>query len=147
LIEERNLVSDYKSPETRILPEITDESRAFWTGGERGELLIYKCLDCQGLIHPPAPACYHCQSINVAPRPVSGRATVAAKTINVHSFNPAMPSPFSVAIVELEEDSSTRLTTNVIGCPPESVHIGMKVQVEFEHYEDVWVPVFRPVAS
>ena len=75
------------------------------------------------------------------------RATVAAKTINVHSFNPAMPSPFSVAIVELEEDASTRLTTNVIGCPPESVHIGMKVQVEFEHYEDVWVPVFRPVAS
>ena len=140
-------MSDYKSPDSRILPELSDESRAFWTGGENGQLLIYRCDDCNGLIHPPTPACYHCRNTNVGPKPVSGRATVAAKTVNAHTFNPAMPAPFAVAIVELEEDPQTRLTTNVVGCDPYEVQIGMKVQVEFEHYEDVWIPVFRPVAS
>ena len=137
----------YQPPATRILPEISEESKAFWTGGEHGQLLIYRCSDCNGYIHPPTPSCFHCASTNVGPFAVSGRARVVAKTINAHTFNPAMPAPFSVAIVELVEDPSTRLTTNVVGCEPEDVQIGMEVQVEFEHFEDVWVPVFRPVAK
>jgi hypothetical protein len=32
----------------------------------------------------------------------------------------------------------------VVGCPPESVQIGMRVQVVFDHREDVWIPLFEP---
>jgi hypothetical protein len=34
-----------------------------------------------------------------------------------------------------------------VDCPVEDVRIGMPVEVEFEHHEDVWIPVFRPVAG
>ena len=34
------------------LPELTPENTAFWTGGERGELRIAFCADCERAIHP-----------------------------------------------------------------------------------------------
>jgi hypothetical protein len=50
-----------------------------------------------------------------------------------------------VAIVELDEDPETRLTTQIVDCAVEDVRIGMAVEVDFDQHEDVWVPVFRPV--
>ena len=40
----------------RMLPPITDENRAFWTGGAKGELLILRCGECGRWVHPPRPA-------------------------------------------------------------------------------------------
>jgi uncharacterized OB-fold protein len=40
-----------------------------------------------------------------------------------------------------------RLTTNVIDCPVDEVTVGMPVEVVFEERDDVWIPLFRPVAS
>jgi uncharacterized OB-fold protein len=84
--------------------------------------------------------------MDVAPAPVSGRATVATFTIARHQWYEGFPTPYVVAIVELAEDPTVRLTTNVVGCPPEAVHIGMAVEVAFEEWDDVHIPVFRPVA-
>jgi uncharacterized OB-fold protein len=52
-----------------------------------------------------------------------------------------------VAIVELADEPDVRLTTNVMDCDPGDVHIGMPVEVLFEQWDDVWVPVFRPVPA
>jgi uncharacterized OB-fold protein len=49
-----------------------------------------------------------------------------------------------IAIVEIEEEPAVRLTTNIVGCSPDDVHIGMPVQATFEQYDDVWLPVFQP---
>jgi len=49
--------------------------------------------------------------------------------------------------VSLEEQPSVRLSTNLIDVEAEDVHIGMEVAVEFEGIEDVYIPLFRPVAS
>jgi uncharacterized OB-fold protein len=79
---------------------------------------------------------------------VSGRATVATYTVNQHPwFGEAFPTPYVIAIVELAEDPETRLTTQIVGCRAEDVRFGLPVEVEFQQYEDVWVPVFRPVAG
>jgi hypothetical protein len=79
---------------------------------------------------------------------VSGRATVASYTVNHHPwFGEAFPVPYVVAIVELAEDPDTRLTTQIVDCPVEDVRIGLPVEVDFEQHEDVWIPVFRPVAG
>lgn len=79
---------------------------------------------------------------------MSGRATVATYTVNQHPwFGEAFPTPYVVAIVEIAEDTETRLTTQIVDCPVEDVRIGMPVEVDFEHHEDVWIPVFRPVAG
>jgi hypothetical protein len=128
-----------------VLPEITRDSAAFWTGGADGELRIYRCNSCQRYFHPPVGACYRCRSRDVAPQAVSGQATVATYTINHHPwFGDAYPVPYALAIVELAEDPEVRLTTQIVDCPIEAVRIGLAVTVDFEHHEDVWVPVFRP---
>ena len=49
-----------------------------------------------------------------------------------------------LAIVELVEQPSVRITTNIIGSLPEAVRIGMRVRVVFDHREDVWLPLFTP---
>jgi acetyl-CoA acetyltransferase len=49
-----------------------------------------------------------------------------------------------IAIVAIEEDDRVRLTTNIVNCDAEDVHVGMRVRVVFEAAEDVWVPLFEP---
>jgi uncharacterized OB-fold protein len=52
-----------------------------------------------------------------------------------------------IAIVEIEEEPAVRLTTNIVGCSPDDVHIGLPVHVVFEQYDDVWLPLFQPVPA
>jgi len=71
---------------------------------------------------------------------------VAAVSVNVHQWLPGFAPPYAVAIVELDDDRTVRLTTNVVDCDPWDVHIGMAVAVRFEEWDDSWIPVFVPVA-
>jgi uncharacterized protein len=135
-------------PTFRMLPEVTADSSAFWTGGAAGELRIYRCHNCEQWFHPPVGVCFRCRSRDVAPEATSGRARVAAYTVNHHPwFGEAFPPPYVIAIVELVEQPDVRVTTQIVGCPVEDVHVGMEVEVEFDHHEDVWVPIFHPVPS
>lgn len=115
-------------PKERLLPELTWESRAFWTGGFDGKLLICHCDACERFFHPPASACWRCRSTEVGPRAVSGRARVAAFSINIHQWLPGFPPPYVVAIVEIIEQPDVRLTTNIMRRSPEEVYIGMPVE-------------------
>jgi uncharacterized OB-fold protein len=128
------------------VPIVNDDDAPFWRGGERGELLIHHCADCGRWSHPPAPVCPHCHGRAVAPRAVSGRATVFAHTVNHQPWFDGLPPPYVVAIVELEEQRGLRLTTNIVGCAPDDVHAGLVVEVCFEPHGDLWLPQFRPVA-
>lgn len=130
---------------SRPFPVPTDEERAFWAGGSEGRLLIYRCGDCGRWFHPPGPVCPRCHRLDVAPRPVSGRATVWAATVNHQQWFPSLPPPYVVAIVELPEQLGLRMLTNVVGCDPEAVGSGMAVEVDFQRLAaDLWLPVFRP---
>ena len=130
-------------PATRIAPPVSDESRAFWTGGATGELLIQWCAACARWVHPPVGRCPTCGS-ELEARPVSGRGTVWTFTVNRHPFHPAVPVPYVIAIVELVEQAGLRFITNIVDCEVDEVELGMPVEVCFEPVgDDVWVPVFR----
>jgi uncharacterized OB-fold protein len=132
----------------RVLPRIDDTNEFFWTSGQDGQLRFLRCQHDGTYVHPPAPVCPVCLSRDVAPAPVSGRATVATFTINHQPWYPGLDPPYVIAIVEIEEQPSVRLMTNIVGCPPDDVHIGMAVEVAFEQYaDDVWLPFFAPRAS
>jgi uncharacterized OB-fold protein len=78
---------------------------------------------------------------------VSGEAVVHTYTVNEQSWGfPDFDPPYVVAIVELPEQEGLRLTTNIFGCDPYDVSIGMPVRVFFDQYEDVWIPLFEPVS-
>jgi len=80
----------------------------------------------------------------VAPTAVSGRGVVETFTITRHQFLPDMPVPVCAAVIELDEQPALHVWSNVVNCPLESIHIGMKVRVTFEQNADVWVPLFEP---
>jgi uncharacterized OB-fold protein len=130
-------------PVPRMPPHLTDANRAFWTGGANGELLIDRCGACGRWVYPPADSCPDCGG-ELAPQPVSGRGTLFTFTVNRHPFNPEVPVPYVIAIVELAEQEGLRFMTNLVNCDPESVEIGMPVRVAFEDHGEVFVPVFEP---
>jgi uncharacterized OB-fold protein len=132
-------------PERRLLPEPTRESRPFWTGGQNGQLLIYRCHNCSRFFHPPAPACWRCRGRDVGPEPVSGTGRIAAYTVNRQPWIPGFEPPYIVAMVELDDEPDVRLTTNVVGAEVDALTIGTRVTVCFENTDDIWVPLFTPV--
>jgi uncharacterized OB-fold protein len=137
----------YTRPGTRLLPDPTPESEPFWTGGANGELLVHRCRACTRWFHPPAPVCFRCRSLDVGPEPASGRGRVAAFTINRQPWIPAYPPPYVVAMIELADEPDVRLVSNVVDVAPEDVHVGLTVDVFFERWDDVWIPLFRPVGG
>ncbi|MGF2945632.1 thiolase C-terminal domain-containing protein [Mycobacterium sp. Lab-001] len=131
----------------RPLPLITQDNEFFWTSGADGVLRLQECRACASLIHPPAPVCRYCRSRDMGIRAVSGRATLAGFTVN-HRFSlPDMPAPYVVAQVAVAEDPRVRLTTNIVECDFGELELGRQVEVLFEQHEDVWLPLFRPLAG
>nr|WP_087576192.1 OB-fold domain-containing protein [Sphingomonas sp. CDS-1] len=128
-----------------LLPEITPENKAFWTGGEHGQLLIMHCDACDHAIHPPQLICPHCLSRSVTPRPAAGTGNVLSVTVNHQPWLPDQQVPSAIAIVELDGEKGVRMTGLVIDIDPADVAIGMAVETVFERVEDVWIPRFRPV--
>lgn len=127
----------------RLLPELNDVNRPFWTGGSDGQLLIHYCPSCARWVHPPTASCPGCDGVP-EPRPVSGRGTVFSFTVNEQTFNPDVEPPYVIAIVTLDEQDDLRLPTNLIGCDGIELTVGMLVKVVFERNGDHVVPLFEP---
>jgi uncharacterized protein len=131
------------APERRPRPAISDDTRFFWEGVERGELRIQRCLSCGELRHPPRPMCPRCRSLDWDAVRASGRGTVHSYVVPHHPRLPAFPDRYVVALVDLEE--GTRLVTNLIDVAPEDVRIGMAVELACTKVDDQLVlPLFRP---
>jgi len=128
---------------TRALPRLDSDNRAFWTGGAEGKLLLHRCQDCKGFVHPPRPVCRHCLSENVRPEAVAGTGVVDTYTVNHQKWSPTAEVPYVIARVAIDGAPGVFLTTNIINCPVDEVDIGDRVRVVFEHQADVWLPLFE----
>jgi uncharacterized OB-fold protein len=129
----------------RLLPAVGPDNEHFWHGGAEGELRFLRCDACREYVHPPAPVCPACLGRALTPEAVSGRAVVHTYTINHHPWIPGFDPPYVVAIVDIVEQEGLRLTTNIVGCAPEDVTIGMPVRVVFEaRDEGIYLPLFEP---
>jgi uncharacterized protein len=135
--------SPTSTPPKRLLPKIDDASRAYWTGGAGGQLLIAWCNQCGRFVHPPKRTCPGCDAV-LSFAPVSGDGVVFTYTVSHQQFHPDVPTPFVIALVELVEQSGIRLVANIVDCDPESVYSGMPVHVLFERQDTTFVPVFAP---
>ncbi len=131
-------------PSFRLLPRLSDDVAFFWTAGADGVLRLQRCNECGFRIHPPGPVCPRCLSRDLAPQEVSGRGTVETFSVNHQQWIPGS-DPYIIAWVSIDEQPDIRLTTNLVDVEPEDVTIGMAVEVVFEHNDDVYIPLFRPV--
>jgi len=117
----------------------------FWRSGADGRLRLLHCDGCGRFHHPPVPRCPYCYSDAVQPRPLGGGGTLVTFTVNRQPFLPGFTPPYPIGLVEVDEDPSIRLCTNLVGIGIDEIAIGLRVHVVFEPLgEDLWIPQFAP---
>ena len=134
-------MSDYNKP----LPHPNEVSQPFWDAAKRHELQIQRCNACGTHIFYPREACSECLAADLIWIPVSGKGTLYSYTIAQAPTHPAFADdvPYVIAIVELAE--GPHITTNLVGCQPDQVTIGMPVVTSFEDVsEAITLVKFRP---
>lgn len=132
---------DYRKP----LPRPTAISKPFWDAAHEGRLVVQTCTDCGHCQHPPRPHCLSCWSDALAWKPASGKGQIYSFTVAHRTSTKGFrdDTPYVVAIVETEEGA--RMTTNIVGCDPKSLAVGMPVAVVLDHVTDtVTLPKFTP---
>ncbi|HET6950204.1 MAG TPA: Zn-ribbon domain-containing OB-fold protein [Acidimicrobiales bacterium] len=126
------------------LPVIEGESRPFWDAAKDGRFLIARCRACGKAHHYPRPFCPTCWSDDLAWEEASGGATLYTySTVFVNDLAPFRDRlPYVAAVVDLDE--GPRVMTNVVGCDPADLSIGMRLRVDFQALtDDIAAPVFR----
>lgn len=130
--------------EPRVLPEVDEFNREFWTGGRDGELRINRCQSCGYWDHPAHAMCPRCKGRDLSFEATSGKGRVFSFAVNHHQWRPGLKPPYAVALVELAEQADLRVTTNIVNCDPADLSIDMAVEVRFIRQDDFYIPVFQP---
>lgn len=127
-------------------PIFDTDTEPYWRAAGQGQLLLTRCDHCRTYVWIPRPYC----PIDLAPTSwvqATGRGTVYSHT-TVHRGERAYAKrpPFVLAYVELDE--GPRIMTNIIGCHPHDVAIGMPVRATFdpvEEHQGIAIPRFTPL--
>ena len=114
-------------------PAITRDTRFFWDGIAKRQLLIQRCSACGRYQHPPGPMCPKCHSLDWAPAVASGRGTLYSFVVFHHPPVEPFEYPNPIALVELEE--GTRVVANLVGVPRAEIRIGMPLRACFRELE------------
>jgi uncharacterized OB-fold protein len=131
----------YKKP----LPRLDEENRPFWEACARHELYVQKCKSCGTLRYYTRALCPACLSDKTEWVKSGGRGKVYTFTVTYQNQSAGFREnlPYIMAYVELDE--GVRMLTNIVGCKPEEVKIGMPVEVTFEDATpEISVPLFKP---
>lgn len=126
-------------------PQPTPHTRPFWDACRRDVLEACACQACGHLFLPGGPCCPRCWAAELEWRPVSGQGEVFSYAVYRHRYHPALEVPYVVGLIQLAE--GPRLLSNVVGCAPECVRIGLPVRVRFDRIGDFVLPRFIPAAA
>lgn len=129
------------------VPVITDMNRDYFEGCSLGELRVRHCPRCNALFRFMHEWCPQCWSLDLSWKRASGRGKLDSFSVVHQAPYAAFESsaPYVLALIELDE--GVRLMSNVIGCSPDDVRVGMPLQVVFERRGDVVLPMFEPIGD
>lgn len=108
------------------------ETRGYWEGAARGELVLQRCGQCATVQHKPRGVCATCLSGDIEHFVASGRGIVYTFTVTHQNQAPpfAAACPYVMAYVRTAEGPA--ILTHIVGCEPDDVHIGMDVVADFQ---------------
>ena len=127
----------------RVIPDPDSTARPFYEAAAQGELRYQRCPSCNHAQFYPRPVCTTCGG-DPEWATASGRGTIYTFTTVRQNFMSPFKEllPYVVAMVELEE--GVRMMSNITGCEPDDVHIGMPVEAyAVECEEGIAVPFWR----
>lgn len=118
------------------------ETQPFWDAAKEGRLLYRYCAHCKRAHWYPRDVCPFCHTGGTL-----WKQSVGTATIYTYSVMRRASVPFVTAYVTLDEGPT--LLTNIVDCDFDTLSIGMPVEVCFvkTQAEDLYVPVFRPIAN
>jgi uncharacterized OB-fold protein len=119
----------------------------FWDACRDGQFLLHHCAVC-GRAYWPASTCVDHGADAMQWQPGSGRGEVHTFTVVHHAYDPALADrvPYALAVVKLDEGPFFH--SNIVGCDPASVHVGMRVEAVFDHLDDdTVIPRFAPATT
>lgn len=131
----------------RLEPPVTELTEEFWDATRERRFLLQWCVDCDVAQWFPRDICLSCGASHLEWREASGAGVVYAMTVENKPMNPAINGGerYVIALVDLAE--GPRMMTNVFGCPPDDVYVGMPVRLAWDPLSDGrHLAVFEPAA-
>lgn len=126
----------------RPLPTPSDLTAPFWEAAQRRVLVRPVCATCSKSFFTPQVICPHCLGEQWDYRSSAGRGTVYSSTVVHRSPSPAIPAPYELAIVDMDEE--WQLLTNIIPAGGGPTPIGTRVEVTWVEIDRGWTfPAFR----
>lgn len=127
----------------RVAPIENYDNEHYWEGLRQGKLLIQRCTSCNTLRHPPQPMCEKCQSLEWDTVESQGKGTVYTYTVMHYPEIPPFDYPNAIVLVDLDE--GVRVVSQLEGCKPDDIQIGMAVEMDIkEVQEGMSLPIFKP---
>ncbi len=108
------------------------DSKIYWEGAAREELLLRRCTACAKPHFPPRHLCPHCWSDQLEWVKSAGKGVVYSFTVMHRAPMPAFVKrvPYVVALIDLDE--GPRTMANIVGEDALQTCIGDRVFVCFE---------------
>ena len=129
----------------RFEPQPTALTAPFWEATKERRYLLQWCRRCDAAIYYPREVCPGCLGEDLEWRESAGEGDVYTFNVMHKPGSPFMADavPYVVALVDLREGA--RVMTNVVGCDPADVRVGMAVSLDWEPLSDGrHLAVFRP---
>ena len=117
-------------------PPVSNASTRFWDATRGRRLLLPWCVACERPFWYPREVCPRCLGDAIEWREASGTGEVHAVSVQ-HRPGPMRDpaaGPYAVALVELTE--GVRIMTNIVGCEPDAVTVGMAVGLTWQPLSD-----------
>ena len=136
-------MTEYNKP----LPKPDQDTVPFWEACKKHELLIQQCKSCRSYIFYPRIFCPVCLG---EPEWVKAKGTgeVYSYSVYYQIYHPVFADdiPYVVALVLLDE--GVMMTSRIVGCKPDEVYPGMRVEVDFlDATPEVTLYQFKPVSK
>src|SRR3989304_4067988 len=122
---------------TKPRPNLDHDIKPFWDNCKERRFTLLHCTKCGAWYFPAA----YCKNHPNEPfmgemrwETASGKGTVFPFNIHYAAFDPAFKDdvPYVYALIETQE--GPMFGTNVIGCKPEEVYVGMPVEITWEDH-------------
>jgi uncharacterized OB-fold protein len=128
-----------------VAPDGLDEP--FWLACRERRFLVHRCTAC-GRAYWPASCCIDHGAEPMQWQEASGHGAIHTYTIVHHAYDAALADrlPYALAVVQLDEGPFFH--SDIVGCDPSAVHVGMRVEVVYDRLDESNViPRFAPEAK
>lgn len=135
-----------QATDAQPLPNLAEpDTRQFWLATKHQELVYPVCNACGQIVFYPRAHCTRCTSRDLRYERSAQRGRIYTFTVvrssRVRPFSER--APYVVAWVDLDE--GFRMMSNIVGIDADRVAIGQRVEVVWEDYEELSLPLFTVV--